>query len=112
MLDSKRLEELANSEVMWDEVVSITPVGDAETYDATVVGTHNFVANGVIAHNSIEQDADVVMFLYRDDKYNPDSTDKDTAEVIVAKHRAGAPGTSRLVFLDYCTRFENLGPEE
>ncbi|MEZ5267998.1 MAG: DnaB-like helicase C-terminal domain-containing protein [Microthrixaceae bacterium] len=52
------------------------------------------------------------MFLYRDDKYNPDSTDKDTAEVIVAKHRAGAPGTSRLVFLDYCTRFENLGPEE
>ena len=112
VLDSKRLEELANSEVMWDEVVSITPVGDAETYDATVVGTHNFVANGVIAHNSIEQDADVVMFLYRDDKYNPDSTDKDTAEVIVAKHRAGAPGTSRLVFLDYCTRFENLGPEE
>ncbi|MFV0315524.1 MAG: replicative DNA helicase [Microthrixaceae bacterium] len=112
VLESKSLEELATSEVMWDEVVSVTSVGSMPTYDATVLGTHNFVADGVVAHNSIEQDADVVMFLYRDDKYDTESTDKDTAEVIVAKHRAGAPGVSRLVFLDYCTRFENVGPEE
>lgn len=111
VVGSKALAELASSEVMWDEVYSITPLGAQPTFDATVSGTHNFVANGIIAHNSIEQDADVVMFLYRDDKYNPDSAEKDTAEVIVAKHRAGAPGICRLVFLDYCTLFANMAPD-
>ena len=48
---------------------------------------------------SLEQDADVVMFLYRDEVYNPDSQDKGSAEVIVAKHRSGPIGTKRLVFL-------------
>lgn len=108
---SKALAELATSEVMWDEVSSIVALGPQPTFDATVAGTHNFVANGIVAHNSIEQDADVVMFLYRDDKYNADSTEKDTAEVIVAKHRAGAPGICRLVFLDYCTLFANMAPD-
>lgn len=111
VVGSKALSELATSEVMWDEVSSVTPLGVQPTFDATVSGTHNFVANGIIAHNSIEQDADVVMFLYRDDKYNPDSAEKDTAEVIVAKHRAGAPGICRLVFLDYCTLFANMAPD-
>ena len=49
-----------------------------------------------------------MMFLYRDEKYNADSPDKDTAEVIVAKHRAGPAGVCRLVFLDYCTLFANM----
>ena len=80
----------------------------SRVYDATVLGTHNFVANGIVVHNSIEQDADVVMFLYRDEVYHPDTTDKDTAEVIVAKHRAGRTGVCRLVFLDYCTLFANM----
>lgn len=106
--DSKQLAALASSDVFWDEVVEITPVGERDVYDATVAGTHNFVANGVVVHNSIEQDADVVMFLYRDEVYNPDSTDKDTAELIVAKHRAGPTGVCRLVFLDYCTLFANM----
>jgi replicative DNA helicase len=106
--DSKQLAALATSDVFWDEVVEITPVGERDVYDATVAGTHNFVANGVVVHNSIEQDADVVMFLYRDEVYNPDSTDKDTAELIVAKHRAGPTGVCRLVFLDYCTLFANM----
>ena len=105
---SKALSSLANSDVFWDEVLSITPVGEKEVFDATVLGTHNFVANGIVVHNSIEQDADVVMFLYRDEVYNPDSPDKDTAELIVAKHRAGPTGVCRLVFLDYCTLFANM----
>jgi len=109
--DSKELAAIASSDVFWDEVVEITSVGEREVYDATVLGTHNFVANGVVVHNSIEQDADVVMFLYRDEVYNNDSTDKDTAEVIVAKHRAGPTGTTRLVFLDYCTLFTNMARE-
>ncbi|MGB6057894.1 MAG: replicative DNA helicase, partial [Microthrixaceae bacterium] len=109
--ESKELAALATSDVFWDEVVEITSVGDREVFDATVLGTHNFIANGVVVHNSIEQDADVVMFLYRDEVYNPDTTDKDTAEVIVAKHRAGSTGTTRLVFLDYCTLFTNMARE-
>jgi replicative DNA helicase len=109
--DSKKLAAIANSDVFWDEVVEITSVGERDVYDATVLGTHNFVANGIVVHNSIEQDADVVMFLYRDEVYNSDSADKDTAEVIVAKHRAGPTGTTRLVFLDYCTLFTNMARE-
>jgi replicative DNA helicase len=105
---SKDLAALAGSDVLWDEVVEVLPRGEETTYDATVSGPHNFVADGVIAHNSIEQDADVVMFLYRDEKYNSDSPDKDTAEVIVAKHRSGPSGVVRLVFLDYCTLFANM----
>jgi replicative DNA helicase len=106
--DSKELAALANSDVFWDEVVEIVPVGERDVYDATVLGTHNFVADGIVVHNSIEQDADVVMFLYRDEVYHADTQDKDTAEVIVAKHRAGPTGITRLVFLDYCTLFANM----
>jgi replicative DNA helicase len=56
---------------------------------------------------SLEQDADVVMFLYRDEVYNMESPDKGSAEVIVSKHRSGPIGTKRLVFLGQYTRFDN-----
>jgi replicative DNA helicase len=56
---------------------------------------------------SLEQDADVVMFLYRDEVYNQESADKGSAEVIVAKHRSGPIGVKRLVFLGQYTRFDN-----
>jgi replicative DNA helicase len=56
---------------------------------------------------SIEQDADTVMFIYRDEVYHPDSQDRGVAEVIVAKHRNGPIGTKRLVFLGPYTRFDN-----
>ncbi len=57
---------------------------------------------------SLEQDADVVMFLYRDEVYNPDSADRGVAEVIVAKHRSGPTGITRLAFLDHYTKFANM----
>lgn len=60
---------------------------------------------------SIEQDADVVCFLYRDEVYNPETPDKGTAEIIVAKHRAGPTKTCRLAFLDYCTLFANMAKD-
>jgi replicative DNA helicase len=56
---------------------------------------------------SIEQDADVVMFIYRDEVYNPESTDRGVAEIIVSKHRNGPIGAKRLVFLGPYTRFDN-----
>lgn len=60
---------------------------------------------------SIEQDADIVMFLYRDDYYNPDTEKKNVAEVIIAKHRAGSTGTVELLWLGNYTKFENLAKD-
>ena len=57
---------------------------------------------------SIEQDADVVMFIYRDEVYNPETSDIGTAEIIVAKHRNGPTGVVRLAFLPHYTRFANM----
>ena len=57
---------------------------------------------------AIEQDADIVIFLYRDDYYNEDSEKKNIAEVIMAKHRAGSTGTVELLWLGNYTKFENL----
>jgi replicative DNA helicase len=57
---------------------------------------------------SLEQDSDVVMFIYRDEIYNPDSADRGTAEIIVAKHRNGPTGSTQLAFLDHVTRFANM----
>lgn len=57
---------------------------------------------------SIEQDADIVMFLYRDDYYNQDSDKKNVAEVILAKHRSGSTGTVELAWLGNYTKFANL----
>lgn len=57
---------------------------------------------------AIEQDADIVMFLYRDDYYNEDSEKKNIAEIILAKHRAGSTGTVELAWLGNYTKFANL----
>jgi replicative DNA helicase len=61
---------------------------------------------------SIEQDADVIMFIYRDEYYDKSSSDKDLAEVIVAKQRNGSTGTVKLVFQGKFTRFDNLAKED
>lgn len=57
---------------------------------------------------AIEQDADIVMFLYRDDYYNEESEKKNIAEVIIAKHRAGSTGTVELLWLGNYTKFANI----
>ena len=57
---------------------------------------------------SIEQDADIVIFLYRDDYYNKDSEEKDISEVIIAKHRGGSVGTVKLLWMGNYTKFANL----
>jgi replicative DNA helicase len=69
---------------------------------------HNFVANGLLVHNSIEQDADLVMMIYRPEYYDPNTSDRGIAEVIIAKHRNGPTGTVRLLFESQYTQFRNL----
>jgi replicative DNA helicase len=61
---------------------------------------------------AIEQDADIVMFIYRDDYYNPDSDKKNIAEIIIAKHRNGSTGTVYLKYFDKYTKFANLERDE
>ena len=57
---------------------------------------------------SIEQDADIVIFLYRDDYYNPESEDRNLAEVIIAKQRSGSTGTVKLLWLGSFTKFASI----
>jgi replicative DNA helicase len=94
-------------DVNWDQIASIRPDGIDEVFDLTVADLHSFTAGNVILHNSIEQDADVVMFLFRPEYYKSDEK-PGIAEVHVAKHRNGPTGTIELKFRRDHTRFYNL----
>jgi replicative DNA helicase len=97
----------STGDVDWDVVRNLTPDGIENVYDLTVEDLHNFVAENVITHNSIEQDSDVVMFLFRPEYYKSDER-PGIAELIVAKHRNGPTGMVELKFRRDHTRFYNL----
>jgi replicative DNA helicase len=107
-VDSDELALLATSDVYWDEIVSIEQDEVEEVYDLTVDGLHNFVADDIVVHNSIEQDADLVMFVYRDEYYNEDTDQQGLAEIILSKHRNGPTGIERLSFLKRYAKFADL----
>jgi replicative DNA helicase len=110
VLESETLREIASSDVFWDRVVSIEPLGPQPVYDATVKKTHNFVANGISVHNSIEQDADVVILLHREDAYERESPRAGEADLIVAKHRNGPTATVTVAFQGHYSRFVDMAP--
>jgi replicative DNA helicase len=105
---SIELASLASSDVYWDEILELEPDGEEEVYDLTVEGLHNFVADDIVVHNSIEQDADLVMFIYRDEYYNEESDQQGLAEVILAKHRNGPTDAVKLSFLKRYAKFADL----
>lgn len=113
VVGSLRLARLAESDVYWDAIASIELDGVEEVFDLTVPGLHNFVADDIVVHNSIEQDADVVGFIYRAERYgitvdeNGNSTE-GMAEVIIGKQRNGPIGSVSLAFINRYARFENL----
>jgi len=106
-VDIPELRQLSQSDIYWDEIISIELEGSEEVFDLTVQDYSNFEAEGFIVHNSIEQDADVVAFIYREDYYKPDDENAGIAEIILAKQRNGPIGTVKLAFLKEFTRFEN-----
>ncbi len=102
------LEVLATSDVYWDTISSIDSMGHQPVYDATVLGTHNFIANGISLHNSIEQDSDVVILLHREDAYERESPRAGEADLIVAKHRNGPTATVTVAFQGHYSRFVDM----
>ena len=108
VLGDAELEMLATSDVYWDTISSIESIGNQPVYDATVLGTHNFVANGINIHNSIEQDSDVVILLHREDLYERESPRAGEADLIVAKHRNGPTMTVTVAFQGHYSRFVDM----
>jgi replicative DNA helicase len=107
-----KLEEprTAESDLLWDEITTIWSLGVQPVFDATVPGTHNFIANGIVTHNSIEQDADVVLFVYREVVYKPDTAEPGKAQLIIAKQRNGPTDDVDMTFLRECTKFVPYSP--
>jgi replicative DNA helicase len=108
VLGDAELEMLATNDIYWDTISAVESIGEQAVYDATVLGTHNFIANGINLHNSIEQDADVVILLHREDAYERESPRAGEADLIVAKHRNGPTATVTVAFQGHYSRFVDM----
>jgi replicative DNA helicase len=115
LLDSAELREWADSDVFWDRVVAVDPPSELEeeVFDLTVPGPANWLADGLVSHNSgaIEQDADMILLIYREEVYDKNTTKKGMAEIDLAKHRNGETGTFLLTFQGQYSRFVNYAPD-
>jgi replicative DNA helicase len=105
------LHDLATSDVCWDKIVEITSTGEQDVYDGTVSGTPNFVANLVSVHNSLEQDADMVILLHRPDAFERDDPRGGEADLILGKHRNGPTKTITVAHQLHLSRFANMAKQ-
>nr|YP_011006112.1 Replication helicase subunit [Dictyotopsis propagulifera]WAM63116.1 Replication helicase subunit [Dictyotopsis propagulifera] len=97
-----------NYSLTWDRVLKLNYNRLLPVWDLKVLKFSNFLSHNILVHNSIEQDADMVIMLYRDEYYNNHITNKNIIEVIVSKHRNGPIGTTKLIFDPRYLRFFNL----
>jgi len=104
------LRTFATSDVLWEPVRSVEPAGEEAVFDLRVPGSGNFIADGFVVHNSgaIEQDADVVIFLWKRDRARAGEPIIPILDVRVAKHRHGPTGDFQLYFDYEYTRFREL----
>src|SRR5215212_6633172 len=108
ILGDADLEMQAVNDLLWDEIVSIDAGVEEEVYDATVLGGHNFVAEGIVVHNSIEQDADMVMMIHREDMYEKESPRAGEADIMLVKHRNGPTANVTVAFQGHYSRFVDM----
>ncbi|MBF6191916.1 replicative DNA helicase [Nocardia implantans] len=108
VLEDAEIEMFATNDVFWDKIVDITSLGEQDVYDGTVPGTHNFVAQGISAHNSLEQDADMVILLHRPDAFERDDPRGGEADLILGKHRNGPTATITVAHQLHLSRFVDM----
>ncbi|MBF6288115.1 replicative DNA helicase [Nocardia cyriacigeorgica] len=108
VLDDADIEMLATNDVFWDRIVEITSLGEQDVFDGTVPGTENFVANGISLHNSLEQDADMVILLHRPDAFERDDPRGGEADLILGKHRNGPTATITVAHQLHLSRFVDM----
>ncbi len=114
LLAVPELERMATSDLFWDRVTGVVPfVEEEDVYDITVPGPSSWLSDGVVSHNSgaIEQDADMILLIYREEVYDRNTTKKGIAEIDLVKHRNGEIGTFVLTFQGQYTRFANYAPD-
>jgi replicative DNA helicase len=90
------------------QINKLFPSNQEIVYDCWLPSTNNFIANGYVLHNSIEQDADLVLMIYRDKYYSNENDKNDITDIIIAKHRNGPVGTINLVFNSSTANFDNI----
>lgn len=108
VLEDAEIEMFATNDVFWDKIVDIMSLGEQDVYDGTVPGTHNFVAQGISAHNSLEQDADMVILLHRPDAFERDDPRGGEADLILGKHRNGPTATITVAHQLHLSRFVDM----
>ena len=111
VLENRELHDLATNDVFWDRVVEITSIGQQDVYDGTVPGTNNFVVQGISLHNSLEQDADMVILLHRPDAFERDDPRGGEADLILGKHRNGPTKTITVAHQLHLSRFANMAKQ-
>ena len=113
VLDDHALSEVAESDLFWDRVIAVESLGEQDVYDLTVPSTSSWLADGIVSHNSgaLEQDADIVLMLWKDKDESPPGAPK-LIHGSIGKNRNGPTGRFELYFEAEQARFFSRSDDE